>query len=192
MRIGCRGIKISKLLNRPASVQRCALCTTRQKRLCYVCILAAHRGFFRRIVTILIIAPYKYSYLLTFWCSHGCWCSAGHAAWSTGFVSSVRLRRSPASAASTSTRLWIYGDSDCVDDVVCHPQNSASAIQGLPFSCSVCPVWGATTTRIWLWPHRNGRYRPNRCSARAQVPSVCRRLPNLRRHVSKCSSVEAW
>jgi len=70
-----------------------------------------------------------------------------------GFVSSVRLRRSPASAAatSTSTRLWIYRDSACMDDVVCHRQNSTSAIQGLPFSCLTCPVRGPTG--ICPWPH---------------------------------------
>jgi len=45
----------------------------------------------------------------------------------------------------------IYRDSACVDNVVCHRQNSASAIQGLPFSCSACPVWGPT--RICPWPH---------------------------------------
>ena len=31
-----------------------------------------------------------------------------------------------------------------VDNVVCHWQNSASAIQGPHFSCSTCPVWGPT------------------------------------------------
>ena len=31
-----------------------------------VIIIMAHRDFFRRIVTFLIIAPYKYSYLLTY------------------------------------------------------------------------------------------------------------------------------
>ena len=44
-------------------------------------------------------------------------------------------------------------------------------------------------TGICPWPHTvclvYGRNRPNRCSARAQVPSVCRRPPNLRCHVSK-------
>ena len=109
---------------------------------------------------------------------------------STGFVSSVRLHRSPASATATLTRLWIYRDSTCMDDVVCYQQNSAGAIQGLPFSCSTCPVWGPSG--ICPWPHTvclvYGRNRPNRCSAWAQVPSVCRRLPNLRPHVSKCCS----
>ena len=55
-----------------------------------------------------------------------------------------------------------------------------------PFSLSM------GSTGICPWPHTvclvYGRNRPNRCSARAQVPSVCRRLPNLRRHVSECCS----
>jgi len=52
-----------------------------------------------------------------------------------------------------------------LDDVVCHRQNSARAIQGPHFSC---PVWGPTG--ICPWPHTvclvYGRNRPNRCSAR--------------------------
>jgi len=59
-----------------------------------------------------------------------------------------------------------------------------SAVQ--PVQYGVCP------TGICPWPHHvclvYGRNLPNRCSARAQVPLVCRRLPNLRRHVGKCSS----
>jgi len=111
---------------------------------------------------------------------------------STRQRSTLRLFDCSASAAATSTRRWIYRDIDCVDDVVSHRQNSASVIQGLPFSCLACPVWGPT--RICPWPHTDclvyGRNRPNRCSARAHCKfhSVCRRLPNLRRHVSKCSS----
>jgi len=73
-------------------------------------------------------------------------------------------------------------------------QNSSKCyrpIQGPLFSCSACPVWGARGTTC-PWPHTvclvYGRNRPDRCSARPQVPPVCRRLPNLRRHVSKCSS----
>jgi len=58
------------------------------------------------------------------------------------------------------------------------------------FSCSACPVWGPTG--ICPWPHTvcltYGRNRPNRCLARAPVPPVCRRLPILHRHVSKCCS----
>jgi len=81
----------------------------------------------------------------------------------------------------------LYRVSACVDDVICRQQNSASAIQGLPFSCSTCPVW--VPTKICLWPHIvclvYGKNRRNRCSAWALVPSVCRRLPNLGRHVSK-------
>jgi len=72
----------------------------------------------------------------------------------------------------------------CLDDVVCHRQNSASAIQGLLFSCSACPVWPGPTLAPLAVCLVYGRNRLNRCSARAQVPSVCRRLPNLRRHVS--------
>ena len=37
------------------------------------------------------------------------------------------LDLSPASAAATLTRLWIYRDSACVEDVVCHRQNSIMA-----------------------------------------------------------------
>ena len=44
----------------------------------------------------------------------------------------------------TSTILWIYRDSACLDYIVCHQQNSVSTIQGLPFSCLACPVWGPT------------------------------------------------
>jgi len=136
--------------------------TTRQKRPCCVCFLTFSRP--------LMLSR---SCCLVYWICQQRW-----------------LRRSPASATTTSTRLWIYRDSVSVDDIVCHRQNSASAIQGLPFSCLTCPVWGPTG--ICPWPHTvclvYGRNRLNRCSARAQVPPVCRRLPNLRRHVSKWSS----
>ena len=83
-----------------------------------------------------------------FWCSDGRCCSAGYAAWSSGFVSSVRLRRSSASSAATSTRLYIYRDRACLDDVVCHRQNSARAVFQL-FSLSSM----SRSHRICPWPH---------------------------------------
>jgi len=121
--------------------------TTRQKRPCCVCFLTFSRP--------LMLSR---SCCLVYWICQQRW-----------------LRRSPASATATSTRLWIYRDSVSVDDIVCHRQNSASAIQGLPFSCLTCPVWGPTG--ICPWPHTvclvYSRNRLNRCSARAQVPPVC-------------------
>ena len=50
------------------------------------------------------------------------------------------------------------------------------------FRVMVTPKWLHTVCLVY------GRHRPNRCSAQAQVPSVCRRLPHLRCHVSKCIS----
>jgi len=49
-------------------------------------------------------------------------------------------------------------------------------------STGICPI-GPLFVAYYVY----GRNRPNRCSARAQVPPICRRLPNLRRYV-KCSS----
>jgi len=60
-----------------------------------------------------------------------------------------------------------------LDDVVCRRQNSASAVQGPPFSCSACVHYGVPHRDPSLAPFAPlvcGSNRPNRCSARAQVP----------------------